>query len=88
MTISPYAADKYALELYSKVLSVTSNLSSIGLPFNVYGPRQDPSSPYSVCSIFAKRLYEQQDITVNGGSQTRDFVYVADVALALVRLLT
>lgn len=87
--ISPYAADKYALELYSKVLSVTSNLSSIGLRFfNVYGPRQDPSSPYSgVISIFAKRLYEQQDITVNGGSQTRDFVYVADVALAIVEAI-
>jgi UDP-glucose 4-epimerase len=87
--ISPYAADKYALELYSKVLSVTSNLSSVGLRFfNVYGPRQDPSSPYSgVISIFAERLSAHQDVTVNGGNQTRDFVYVTDVAHAITEAI-
>jgi len=80
--ISPYAADKFALELYAKVSSVTSELSSIGLRFfNVYGPRQDPSNPYSgVISIFIERLLSNQNIIINGGSQTRDFVYVADVA--------
>ena len=87
--ISPYAADKYALEIYSNVLSITSNLSSVGLRFfNVYGPRQDPSSPYSgVISIFAERVYAHQDITVNGGNQTRDFVYVADVTLAITEAI-
>lgn len=80
--ISPYAADKFSLELYAKVSSVTSELRSIGLRFfNVYGPRQDPSNPYSgVISIFIERLLSNQNIIINGGSQTRDFVYVADVA--------
>jgi UDP-glucose 4-epimerase len=87
--ISPYAADKYALELYSKVLSVTSDLSSVGLRFfNVYGPRQDPSSPYSgVISIFAERVSAHQDVIINGGDQTRDFVYVTDVALAITEAI-
>lgn len=80
--LSPYAADKFALELYSKVASVTSGLSSIGLRFfNVYGPRQDPLNPYSgVISIFIEKLLSNQDIIINGGSQTRDFVYVTNVA--------
>lgn len=80
--LSPYAADKFALELYAKVSSVTSELSSIGLRFfNVYGPRQDPSNPYSgVISIFIERLLRNQTITINGGTQTRDFIYVTDIA--------
>ena len=80
--LSPYAADKYALELYAKVSSLTSELSSIGLRFfNVYGPRQDPSNPYSgVISIFTEKLLTNKNIIINGGSQTRDFVYVTDVA--------
>ena len=80
--LSPYAADKFALELYAKVSSVTSGLSSLGLRFfNVYGPRQDPSNPYSgVISIFIERLLRNQTITINGGAQTRDFIYVTDIA--------
>jgi UDP-glucose 4-epimerase len=80
--LSPYAVDKYALELYAKASSLTSELSSIGLRFfNVYGPRQDPSNPYSgVISIFTEKLLTNQNIIINGGSQTRDFVYVTDVA--------
>ena len=80
--LSPYAADKFALELYAKVSSVTSGLSSLGLRFfNVYGPRQDPSNPYSgVISIFIERLLSNKTITINGGAQTRDFIYVADIA--------
>ena len=80
--LSPYAADKFALELYAKVSSVTSGLRSIGLRFfNVYGPRQDPSNPYSgVISIFIEKLLSNQNIIINGGSQTRDFVYVTNVA--------
>jgi UDP-glucose 4-epimerase len=60
---------------------------SFGLRFfNVYGPRQDPSSPYSgVISIFADRIGRGQCITLHGdGSQTRDFVYVADVVAHLL----
>ncbi|MDB0049865.1 NAD-dependent epimerase/dehydratase family protein [Pseudomonadales bacterium] len=87
--LSPYAADKFALELYAKVSSVSSKLSSIGLRFfNVYGPRQDPSNPYSgVISIFIKKLLLNEDITINGGMQTRDFVYVADIASVIARAI-
>lgn len=80
--LSPYATDKYVSELYSAMAHQLYGLSSIGLRFfNVYGPRQDPNSPYSgVISIFADRLLKNEDITINGGHQTRDFVYVKDVA--------
>jgi len=80
--LSPYATDKYSMELYSKTAFSLYGLSSIGLRFfNVYGPRQDPNSPYSgVISIFADRLLKAEHIVINGGNQTRDFVYVKDVA--------
>jgi UDP-glucose 4-epimerase len=57
--------------------------------FNVYGPRQDPSSPYSgVISIFADRAQAGRPLTIFGdGSQTRDFVYVADVVRAITAAL-
>jgi len=79
--ISPYAADKYFLEVYSQISHKLHNLSSIGLRFfNVYGPRQDSLNPYSgVISIFADRILKAKEITINGGFQTRDFVYVSDV---------
>ena len=79
--LSPYATDKYAMELYAKTAHKLYQLSSVGLRFfNVYGPRQDPGSPYSgVISIFADRILEGREITINGGHQTRDFVYVKDV---------
>jgi UDP-glucose 4-epimerase len=79
--LSPYSTDKYLMELYAKTAFKLYNLSSIGLRFfNVYGPRQDPSSPYSgVISIFIDRIINKQDITINGGDQTRDFIYVEDV---------
>jgi UDP-glucose 4-epimerase len=85
--LSPYAVDKSALELYAKVSNLTFGLSSIGLRFfNVYGPRQDPSNPYSgVISIFIERLLSNQSITINGGSQTRDFIYVTDVANVILQ---
>jgi UDP-glucose 4-epimerase len=79
--LSPYAADKYCMELYAKTANKLYQLSSIGLRFfNVYGPRQDPSSPYSgVISIFIDRLLGRKPIYINGGYQTRDFIYVHDV---------
>ena len=79
--LSPYATDKFAMELFSKTAYKTYKLSSIGLRFfNVYGPRQDPKNPYSgVISIFADRLLKNRNITINGGNQTRDFIYVQDV---------
>ena len=79
--LSPYAVDKYSMELYSDVANKSYGLSSIGLRFfNVYGPRQDPSSQYSgVISIFIDRLKKGKKIKINGGYQTRDFVFVSDV---------
>ena len=87
--LTPYSADKLALEQYAKVSSVTAGLSSIGLRFfNVYGPRQDPLNPYSgVISIFIEKLLTNQAITINGGSQTRDFVYVTDVANVILKAI-
>jgi UDP-glucose 4-epimerase len=85
--LSPYATDKYAMELYAKTAFKLYQLSSIGLRFfNVYGPRQDPSSPYSgVISIFIDRLLKGVGITINGGYQTRDFIYVKDVVDTIYR---
>ena len=79
--LSPYAADKYAMEVYASVANKAYGLSSIGLRFfNVYGPRQDPSSPYSgVISIFIDLMLKGLAIQINGGHQTRDFIYVSDV---------
>jgi len=79
--ISPYAADKLFSEVYCDLAYKLYGLRSYGLRFfNVYGPRQDPVNPYSgVISIFADRILKGQDIVVNGGYQTRDFIYVKDV---------
>ena len=83
--LSPYAVDKYSMELYAKTSFKIHQLSSIGLRFfNVYGPRQDPNSPYSgVISIFSDKLLKGEHIIINGGHQTRDFVYVVDVVKAI-----
>lgn len=88
--LSPYAADKYAMELYAKLAYQLYNLSSIGLRFyNVYGPRQDPTNSYSgVISIFINRLLSGQDITINGGFQTRDFIYVQDIITAIDKAIS
>lgn len=87
--LSPYAVDKYVMELYAKAAFKLYGLSSVGLRFfNVYGPRQDPKSPYSgVISVFADRLISEKKIVINGGYQTRDFVYVSDVVKCLYRSL-
>jgi len=77
-----YGADKLGSEIHAAVAAVVHRVPSIGLRlFNVYGPRQDPSSPYSgVISIFANRIRAGAGIVFHGdGQQTRDFVHVADV---------
>src|SRR5438552_8704661 len=79
---SAYGADKYGCELHARVASEVCGIPTIGLRlFNVYGPRQDPASPYSgVISIFCDRLRRGLPINVFGnGLQTRDFVFVSDV---------
>jgi UDP-glucose 4-epimerase len=85
--LSPYAVQKWCGEKYAKLFHVLYGLDTISLRFfNVYGPRQDPSSPYSgVISIFLKQIFEQHPPTIYGsGKQTRDFIYVGDVVKALL----
>ncbi len=79
--LSPYALDKLTMEGYASMMFNVYDVKSIGLRFfNVYGPNQDPSNPYSgVISIFIDRILKGKTITVNGGYQTRDFVYVDDI---------
>lgn len=80
---SPYAAQKLMGEYYASVFQDCFGLEAISLRFfNVFGPRQDPSSPYSgVLSIFLRCLIERRSPTIYGdGEQTRDFTYVEDVA--------
>ena len=84
--ISPYAQDKYSNEMYAQLYSKLYGIKALGFRFfNVYGPRQDPGSPYSgVISIFMDRAFTCQDIHIFGdGAQTRDFVYVDDLVKAL-----
>jgi UDP-glucose 4-epimerase len=84
---SAYGADKYGCELHARVASHVHGIPTVGLRFfNVYGPRQDPLSPYSgVISIFCERIRRGAPIDIFGdGEQTRDFVFVADVVTALL----
>lgn len=83
--LSPYGLHKVINEEYGALYGAQFGLQNIGLRFfNVYGSRQDPSSPYSgVISIFAKNMQEGRVPTIYGdGSATRDFVHVADIAAA------
>jgi UDP-glucose 4-epimerase len=85
--LSAYGADKYGCELHAAVASHVHGIPATGLRFfNVYGPRQDPHSPYSgVISIFCQRIAAGLPVTLFGdGRQTRDFIYVADVVAALL----
>jgi UDP-glucose 4-epimerase len=85
---SPYAAQKLMGEYYMSVFHTCYGLSTVSLRFfNVYGPRQDPSSPYSgVISIFMKCLLERRSPTIYGdGEQSRDFTYVEDVTALCVK---
>lgn len=85
-TLSPYAAQKMTGEYYAQVYTHLFELKATCLRFfNVYGPRQDPSSPYSgVISIFmAKAVAGEPPAIYGDGNQSRDFVYVADVVRAI-----
>lgn len=85
---SPYAAQKLMGEYYSSVFASCFGLETVSLRFfNVYGPRQDPSSQYSgVLSLFMKALIERRAPTIFGdGEQSRDFTYVDDVAALMIK---
>ena len=83
--LSPYAASKLAGEHYVAVYARTMGLDGASLRyFNVFGPRQDPTSPYSgVISLFGRLMKNGQRPTILGtGQQSRDFTYVANVVRA------
>lgn len=83
--ISAYGADKYAMELHAEAGARARDLRSFGLRFfNIYGPRQDPHSPYAgVIAAFMRRAMDGAPVLIHGdGEQVRDFVYVADAVKA------
>ncbi|MBW2439610.1 MAG: SDR family oxidoreductase [Deltaproteobacteria bacterium] len=83
--LSPYAVQKLAAEYHAKAFYDLYGLETTALRyFNVYGPRQDPSSPYSgVISIFmTKALMEEPAVIYGDGNQSRDFIFVRDVVKA------
>ena len=80
--LSPYALQKLVAEQYCQMFTQLYGLETVTIRyFNVFGPRQDPSSPYSgVISLFIRALVEGRAPTIYGdGGQTRDFTYVANV---------
>jgi UDP-glucose 4-epimerase len=83
--ISPYAVSKLAAEQYCRVFTKVYGLPTVSLRyFNVFGPRQDPSSQYAaVVARFVQRAADGQSLEVHGdGLQSRDFTYVKNVVLA------
>jgi nucleoside-diphosphate-sugar epimerase len=86
--LSPYALQKVIGEQYLQMFTALYGLETVSIRyFNVFGPRQDPSSPYSgVISVFATALLENRSPTIYGdGEQTRDFTYVANVVDGVLR---
>ena len=86
--LSPYALQKVIGEQYLQLFTRLYGLETVAIRyFNVFGPRQDPSSPYSgVISVFATALLENRPPTIYGdGEQTRDFTYVANVVDGVLR---
>src|SRR5205085_361667 len=86
--LSPYALQKLVGEQYMKMFTSLYALETVTIRyFNVFGPRQDPSSPYSgVISVFATALLENRSPKIYGdGEQTRDFTYVANVVDGVLR---
>src|SRR5882724_4140299 len=91
MPKSPYALQKLVGEYYCNLFTTCFGLETIGLRFfNVFGPRQDPTSPYSgVLSLFMKHLIARTAPLIHGdGEQTRDFTYVEDVAALIIKAST
>jgi len=87
---SPYGLEKYVNDQYAVLFAKAFGISLLGLRyFNVYGPRQDPQSSYAgVISKFISMIQQQQPLSVFGdGMQTRDFIFVKDVAKANVQAL-
>jgi len=87
--VSPYGVSKRAGELYAFFYQAEYQLPFVALRYaNVYGPRQDPHGEAGVVAIFSGKMLRGEPVTVNGdGKQTRDYVYVGDVARANVLAL-
>ena len=91
--LTPYALDKWTLEAYAKLSNNLYSVPSIGFRFfNIYGPYQDPSNPYSgVISVFLSQSLKCEELEVFGGNQTRDFIHVANICeiieIAIKKLL-
>jgi len=86
--LSPYALQKLVGEQYGRLFTDLYGLETVSIRyFNVFGPRQDPSSPYSgVISLFISALCDGRPPTIYGdGEQTRDFTYVANVVDGVLR---
>jgi nucleoside-diphosphate-sugar epimerase len=85
--LSPYAQDKLTMEHYANMMFNIYKVKSLGLRFfNVYGPKQDPLNPYSgVISIFIDRILKDKTVVINGGHQTRDFIYVLDIVNIMIK---
>ncbi|HBS58400.1 MAG TPA: LPS biosynthesis protein WbpP, partial [Firmicutes bacterium] len=83
--LSPYAVSKYAGELYIRLFSQLYGIQTVGFRyFNVFGPRQNPASPYAavIPKFITRMLAGEQPVIYGDGEQTRDFIYVEDVARA------
>jgi nucleoside-diphosphate-sugar epimerase len=89
--LSPYALQKLVGEQYMRMFTGLYGLETVTIRyFNVFGPRQDPSSPYSgVISLFARALLDNRPPIIYGdGEQTRDFTYIANVVDGVLRACT
>lgn len=89
--LSPYGLEKSIKDQYAKLYDALYGFSALGLRyFNVYGPRQDPRSPYAgVISKFMDRIRAGLPLQIFGdGSQTRDFIFVKDIARINIKALT
>lgn len=83
--LSPYAASKRMGELYCQVFNRVFGLSTVSLRyFNIFGPRQDPSSQYAsvIPNFIGKMLKEEKPVVFGDGEQSRDFLYVSNVVEA------
>jgi UDP-glucose 4-epimerase len=88
--ITAYGVDKYASEYHARIGSIIHGIPTTALRFfNVYGERQDPTSPYSgVISIFARAMLSGNPLFIYGdGTQQRDFIYVADVCRFVIEAM-
>ena len=86
--LSPYALQKLVAEQYCRMFTRLYGLETVTIRyFNVFGPRQDPGSPYSgVISLFSTALLERRQPVIYGdGEQTRDFTYIANVVDGVLR---